>query len=235
MADGAAPFGVTAGPRGEYVSLNTSIGRFDHQGNLTTIPIPSDHPRAGWLTSDPSGAVWISERDSGKIGRLSPNGSIVEFQLPRPGRHPAGERDHARRILYVTDQGEQYDRPARSSDGSHDLVPGPDARRDALRPDARFRRCVVVHGTQRRPDRPHDPGWRLSRVVADSGLVPQPDRHGLGWGRLVHRAIRRKDRPDVDERHAHRIPDRRRAGRDHGRPRRPAVRRPRLREAGRPA
>ena len=47
MADGAVPFGVTAGPRGEYVSLNTSIGRFDHAGNLTTIPVPSDHPRRG--------------------------------------------------------------------------------------------------------------------------------------------------------------------------------------------
>ena len=48
MADGAAPFGVTAGPRGEYVSLNTSVGRFDHHDNLTTYPIPSADPsRAG--------------------------------------------------------------------------------------------------------------------------------------------------------------------------------------------
>ncbi len=82
MADGALPFGVTAGPKGEYVSLNTSVGWFDHAGNLTTIKIPSDAPGAGWLTTDPSGDVWISERNAGKIGRLSPNGSIVEFPLP---------------------------------------------------------------------------------------------------------------------------------------------------------
>ena len=159
MADGAAPFGVTAGPRGEYVSLNTSIGRFDHRGNLTTIPIPSDHPGAGWLTTDRSGAIWISERNAGTIGRLSPNGSLVEFQLPSSSTTavPQGSVVTPGGTLYVTDQGEQYDRPARSSDGSDDLVPGPDARRDAPRSDARFRWCVVVHRTERRPDRPHDP------------------------------------------------------------------------------
>ena len=48
MAAGAAPFGVTAGPRGEWVSLNTRIGLFDHQNHLTTYPIPTPiRSRAG--------------------------------------------------------------------------------------------------------------------------------------------------------------------------------------------
>jgi virginiamycin B lyase len=105
-ADGTAPFGVTAGPRGEYVSLNSSIGRFDHRGNLTTIPIPSDHAGAGWLTTDRSGAIWISERNAGKIGRLSPNGSLVEFQLPSSSTTagPQGSVVTPGGTLYVTDQ-----------------------------------------------------------------------------------------------------------------------------------
>ena len=106
QADGAVPFGVTAGPRGEYVSLNTAVGRFDNHGNLTTTPIPGDDPLAGWLTSDPSGAIWISERNSGTIGRLSPNGSLVQFPLPdAPTATPQGSVIVPGGVLFVTDQG----------------------------------------------------------------------------------------------------------------------------------
>ena len=103
---GSAPFGVTAGPRGEYVSLSTAIGRFDSHDNLATTPLPAVDPVAGWLTSDPSGAIWISERDSGNIGRLSPNGSIVEYPLPAgPDAIPQGSVITPGGILYVTEQG----------------------------------------------------------------------------------------------------------------------------------
>ncbi len=106
MADGATPFGVTAGPGGEYVSLNTAVGRFDRAGGLTVFPLASATPSAGWLTSDPSGAVWISERDSGTIGRLSPNGSIVEFPMPDSANAvPQGSVVVPGGILFVTDQG----------------------------------------------------------------------------------------------------------------------------------
>lgn len=106
MAAGSAPFGVTAGPRGEYVSLNTSVGRFDQSGGLTSIPIPTPDAFAGWLTTDPSGAVWVSERFAGKMGRISPNGSLVEFTLPdSENAIPQGSVVTAGGILYLTDQG----------------------------------------------------------------------------------------------------------------------------------
>ncbi len=106
MADGAAPFGVTAGPRGEYVSLNTNIGSFDNHDNLATTPITSADPLAGWLTTDPSGAIWISERNSGNIGRLSPNSSLVEFPLPAgPDALPQGTVVSPLGNLYIAEQG----------------------------------------------------------------------------------------------------------------------------------
>ena len=106
MADGTAPFGVTAGPRGEYVSLSTAIGRFDNHDNLTTTPIPGDDPLAGWLTTDPLGGIWISERDSGNLSRLSPNGSLHQYPLPAgPDAIPQGSVIGPWGMVYVTEQG----------------------------------------------------------------------------------------------------------------------------------
>ncbi len=106
LADGSSPFGVTAGPHGEYVSLNTAIGRFDHNGNLTTYQIPSADPYAGWLTTDLLGGIWISERDSGNMGRLAPNGSITEYPLPAgPDAVPQGSVVLPFGIVYVAEQG----------------------------------------------------------------------------------------------------------------------------------
>ncbi len=106
MAADTQPFGVTAGPNGEYVSLNTAIGRFDSSDKLTTIPITSADPLAGWLTADPAGEIWISERDSGNIGRLSPDGSIVEYPLPAgPDAVPQGTVVSPQGTVYIAEQG----------------------------------------------------------------------------------------------------------------------------------
>lgn len=106
VGDGSSPFGVTAGPHGEYVSLNTAIGRFDHDGNLTTYQIPTADPNAGWLTTDLLGGVWVSERGSGKMGRLAPNGSIVEYPLPGgPDAVPQGSVILPFGMVYVAEQG----------------------------------------------------------------------------------------------------------------------------------
>ncbi len=106
MAAGAAPFGVTEGPGGEYVSLNTAVGRFDRHDNLTTYQIPSADPNAGWLTADPLGGIWISERNAGKMGRLSPNGSIVEYPLPTgTDAVPQGSVIAPWGMVYVAEQG----------------------------------------------------------------------------------------------------------------------------------
>jgi virginiamycin B lyase len=106
MADGSGPFGITAGPHGEYVSLNTQIGMFGHDDDLTTELLPAADPNAGWLTADLWGNVWISERDSGNIARLSPNGSLVEYPLPAgPDAIPQGTVATPFGIVYVAEQG----------------------------------------------------------------------------------------------------------------------------------
>jgi virginiamycin B lyase len=83
MPAGGSPFGVTKGPHGdEWISLNTRLGRIDRTGTLTTVDIPTPDAAIGWLTAGPGGVIWFAERGTGKLGRLSANGSIREYQLP---------------------------------------------------------------------------------------------------------------------------------------------------------
>jgi virginiamycin B lyase len=85
--DPGGPFGVTAGPLGsEWFSLADGIARVDHQGTVHTYPVPTTDPNVGWLTASSSGAIWFSERGSGKVGRIEPNGAIREYQLPGQGQ-----------------------------------------------------------------------------------------------------------------------------------------------------
>ena len=237
MAAGAAPFGVTAGPQGRVRQP-----QHEHRARSTATttwrprPIPSADPLAGWLTSDPSGAIWISERNAGNIGRLSPNGSIVEFPLPAgPDAIPQGSVITPGGILYVTEQGVDAIARLDPRTGQSTEFHGPDARRPAPRPHARPRRCAVVHGAERRPGRADDPGRHVPRVAAGlrapSPTGSSPDRMEPSGSRSCSGASSAASRWHGD---ADRVPDRWWAGRDHGRPRRPAVRRPGLREGGRP-
>ena len=174
MADGAVPFGVTAGPGGEYVSLNTAVGReYDNHDNLKTYPIPSADPLAGWLTDQAAGRVRNIRAQLRNMGRLSPNGSIVEYPLPAGPDALRGERHLAWGSVYVAEQGSDADRPLNSVDGSRDRVPGPDGRRHAPRPRARPRRRPVLHGAERRQGGPRRP--RTGRSVSGrSTLAPFP-------------------------------------------------------------
>ena len=106
MAAGTLPFGITAGPIGsEWVSLNTGIGRIDHDGALTTYSIPTPGALAGWLTADPSGAVWFAERAPGNVGRIAPNGAIAEYPLPAgAGAGPQGIVVGPDGGLWITEQ-----------------------------------------------------------------------------------------------------------------------------------
>jgi virginiamycin B lyase len=102
----ASPFGITSGPHGsEWFSLDDAVGRIDQRGVVTVYPVPTANANAGWLTTDPSGAVWFSERDTGKIGRITPNGSITEFALPSSDAVPQGIVMGPDGNLYIAEQG----------------------------------------------------------------------------------------------------------------------------------
>jgi virginiamycin B lyase len=103
----AAPFGVTSGPVGsEWFSLDNAVARIDQQGQITTYPVsdPNEHD-VGWMTRGPDGDVWFAERDTGKIGRISANGSMREYALPSPGAIPQGIVFAPDGNVYVTEQG----------------------------------------------------------------------------------------------------------------------------------
>jgi streptogramin lyase len=56
---------------------------------IREIPVPTPSSAPSDITVGPDGAVWFTERDADKIGRVKPNGQITEFQLPA-GREPNG-------------------------------------------------------------------------------------------------------------------------------------------------
>src|SRR6185437_7773255 len=103
----ASPFGVTSGPRGSvWFSLDHAIGRIDERSGITVYRVPTvTEQDVGWLTVDPGGAVWFAERDTGKIGRITPNGTITEFELPTATAVPQGIVLAPDGNLYVTEQG----------------------------------------------------------------------------------------------------------------------------------
>jgi virginiamycin B lyase len=56
---------------------------------IREIPVPTPSSGPSDVTVGPDGALWFTERDADKIGRLGPNGQITEFPLPA-GREPNG-------------------------------------------------------------------------------------------------------------------------------------------------
>jgi len=101
----ASPFGVTRGPLGSvWFSLDSAIGRIDQQGQVTTYPVRTG-ANIGWMTTDPEGTVWFAERGTGKIGEISADGAITEFDLPTPTAVPQGIVFAPDGNIYVTEQG----------------------------------------------------------------------------------------------------------------------------------
>ena len=49
------------------------------------IPVPTASAGLGRIVGSPDGNVWFVESDANKVGRISPNGQLVEFPLPASG------------------------------------------------------------------------------------------------------------------------------------------------------
>jgi len=54
--------------------------------NEFPIPTPNSFPRH--ITPGPDGAVWFTEFNANKLGRIDENGVIVEYILPNPNSGP---------------------------------------------------------------------------------------------------------------------------------------------------
>jgi streptogramin lyase len=109
---GAQPSGIAAGPPGNeavwYTNIQSpsSIGRINSQGRFRNFPLaaPGDAPMA--IAVGPDGALWFTEFDGGKIGRITIKGKITEYPLPK-GAHadPNGIVAGPDGALWFTDSG----------------------------------------------------------------------------------------------------------------------------------
>ena len=78
--DGA--FGVTDGPGGTYFAHGATIDRIAH-GRITEFALPDPSAAdAGWLTWPGGAHVWFADRGTGRVGTITADGVVREYQLP---------------------------------------------------------------------------------------------------------------------------------------------------------
>jgi streptogramin lyase len=86
------------------------------------VPTPSSSPQG--ISAGPDGAVWFTEFDGNKIGRLSADGSFTEFAIPTANSVPNGITTGPDRALwFVEDVGNKIGRV--TTDGSFSEFPVP--------------------------------------------------------------------------------------------------------------
>lgn len=98
------------------------------------IPTPNSSPEG--LTAGPDGAVWFTEFNTGKVGRLAPNGRFTEFQIPTPNAIPHGIANGPDDALWFTESAGKLGRITTSGaiteftipqgSGAEQLTTGPD-------------------------------------------------------------------------------------------------------------
>ena len=59
-------------------------------GTITEFPIPTASSQPEGITSGPDQALWFTEAQGNKIGRITTSGSITEFALPTTASNPQG-------------------------------------------------------------------------------------------------------------------------------------------------
>jgi streptogramin lyase len=71
-------------PRRTRLELEALEVRTLLSGGINVFPIPTPNSAPAGITAGPDGAVWFSEDVANKIARITPGGSITEFNLPAP-------------------------------------------------------------------------------------------------------------------------------------------------------
>jgi streptogramin lyase len=93
-------YGITAGPDGNLWFAGNGgnpatarIGRMSTTGTLAVFDLANTVPgqRPNYVTAGPDGNLWFT-RYSGKVGRITPNGAVREFEINSPnGADVTGE------------------------------------------------------------------------------------------------------------------------------------------------
>ena len=75
------------------------IGRITPEGVITEFPVPTPNAQPTVITAGPDGNLWFTERgrphpagafDVAKVGRITTEGVITEFEVPTRGSRPVG-------------------------------------------------------------------------------------------------------------------------------------------------
>jgi streptogramin lyase len=78
------PIRIATGSDGNiwFSEGNDSVGRSTVNGTIAEFPVPTSPAGVFDITKGPDGNVWFTETSAGKIGRITPAGSVTEFAVP---------------------------------------------------------------------------------------------------------------------------------------------------------
>jgi len=99
----STPTGIVAAPDGSlWFTEGNDIGRITPSGTISQFPIPPTEARFSptgplldgsspyAITMGPEGNLWFPEWFADKIGRITPSGTISQFQIPTAESRPYG-------------------------------------------------------------------------------------------------------------------------------------------------
>ena len=74
-----------------YHEFSHLQGVFQHpaSGEITEYLLPTAGVSPNWITAGPDGAVWFTEYDGNKIGRITIGAVITEYAIPTQGSSPS--------------------------------------------------------------------------------------------------------------------------------------------------
>ena len=146
-------------------------------------PADAGQPAFG-ITVGPDGALWFTEENGDKIGRITTAGDITEYPIPTVPAAPSEITTGPDGALWFTESGANRDRPYHDRRRLLHRV-SPSRRARPRRDHGRARRGALVHRERRQQDRPdhgrrrHHRPYDLHRGRKPGDITTGPD--GALW------------------------------------------------------
>ena len=123
------PGTIAAGSDGNlWFGERDAIGRSTTAGEVTSFALSAGASAPTSMSVGPDGNVWFTEGAASRIGRITPGGEILEFQLPG-GRRPSGITAGPDGNLWFTERGSnRIGRITLVGEVKEFVIPGPPAK-----------------------------------------------------------------------------------------------------------